>query len=188
MVGCASTIRVDLTDAKIVSKTLRQIGMTGDSDKINKKAEVIQFNITSKKELHHFFNVIERKPIQVFCQAEGAKRTNNLKNIGFGPYYNEVNISKTFGPLSNATIKTLGNNSPFKYSVFAFVNLEAGYTQLHYGVQETSLNLEIEQFDRLSCIIIGATYPPMPAPKSNEFGIDRDHFMKMLGSYKEALR
>ena len=184
--GCASTVKVNLAEARVVEKTYRQIGITGESDKINRKIEVIQFDITSKNELHNFFNIVEQKPIQVLCRAEGAKRTENLANFGFGPYHGETNISKLLGPESSTVIEPMDGETEYRYSVYAFVGLKAGYTQIHNGVPETALNLKSEEFERLSCYMRGFTYPPAPKPRTNSFGIEKEHFLKMLNTYRES--
>lgn len=185
--GCASTVNVELVDSKILDTSNDELGRSGFVELPKSDFKAVQFDITSKEELYKFFVADRYKPIQIFCKAIGATRKGDFSNIGYGPYYGKEDISRIFEKNPNGVIfESNSENGEYKYKIIAFLKLEAGYTQLHYGVPETALDLTTESFDSLVCNIVGGTYPPMIPPRSNEFGINRSEFDAKLKEYFES--
>ena len=185
--GCASTIHVDLADSQIVNMSHEKLGISSSSSSSDKISRVIEFKIVTDKNLLEYYTFERNYPINIVCKAEGADRKENLRSGGFGPFYKGVNLSKILLPNDPNRKKIVSNDSKkYEYIVYSFIDLEAGYTQLHYGMPETSLKLEREKFVSVGCYISGFAYPPFIPPRSNIFGVSKLEFEKMLIKYNET--
>ena len=185
--GCASTIHVDLVDSQIVDMPHEKLGMNSSGSTSGKISRFIKFKIITDKNLLEYYTFERNYPINVVCKAEGAERKENLRSSGFGPFYKGIDISKILLPDDpNREIIVSNDSEKYEYTIYSFINLEAGYTQLHYGVPETSLKLEKEIFGTVGCLISGFAYPPFIPPRSNVFSVSKLEFDKMLTRYNKT--
>ncbi|SEQ01627.1 hypothetical protein SAMN03080615_00027 [Amphritea atlantica] len=176
-----------MKDARIIETSNKKLGRSHSLELAEKEFKAVKFNIESEKELYNFFVAERNRPIQIFCKATGATREGDFKNIGYGPFYGKRDISRIFSEKPKSIIlKPNAENGKYAYSVIAFLKLEAGYTQLHYGIPETALKLTEESFEGLSCYLNGLTYPPLLPPQSNTFGINTREFEIRVNEYNKS--
>lgn len=195
--GCARKVNVELIDARIVNTTHRYLGRKGAN--LDHVTTAIQFNISSTKELADYFLKEKWTSMTVYCAAEGAHRKGDFENIGFGPFHKKKNLSKLFyskieknyisysnpeqPTVVHPKIQPDAQDSLFKYAVYSFLDLKAGYTQKVYGTPVTALDLINESFDKLNCFIRGFKYPPLIPPRTSEFSIDKEAFNSIHKDY-----
>ncbi len=186
--GCASTIHVDLIDSKIVSMPHEKLGISSQNSPSGKSSRVIGFEISTDVNLLEHYTFERNYPINLVCKAEVAGRTENLRSSGFGPFYSGVDISKILLPDDpNRKIILSNESGKYKYIIYSFINLEAGYAQLNHGVPKTSLKLESEKFESVGCFISGFAYPPLIPPRSNVFAVSKPVFDQLLKSHNETV-
>jgi hypothetical protein len=132
--------------------------------------EVIQFNLSSDTNIRSH---LSKRLIQVRCRVDDG----NDITFGRGPFNEGVDFSES-PENGNTASKPRASDGRFSYTVYAFVDLSQA--RLIDGHLSRSFPLEPMAFSQLSCFIIGVTMAPVRFPRSNDFGLSREVFLKLL--------
>ncbi|QJR13538.1 hypothetical protein [Usitatibacter palustris] len=139
--------------------------------------EVIQFEISSETNLHTYF---EHMLLQVRCTVDHSTDRSEASR-GHGPYYNGIDLrSYTYKP-NSVTLTPRSRDGRYSYTVYAFADLSA--TRLINHSFER-FPLEPMKFSELSCFVIGTAMAPVMFPRSNDFGLSREQFLKLLAAHR----
>jgi len=124
--------------------------------------QVVQLKISSQTELiKHFTD--RGKQLQVRCSVNGTADRKAYSESAFGP----------FPEASSSTTR-------HHYSIYAYVDLKAHATEYKSGKPVSTLDLKTEQFDSLSCQLVGVEMAPWPFLKSNDLTVSASTFHALL--------
>lgn len=112
--------------------------------------EALELDISSQTELVEYFAEWNRQ-VQIRCSVDG-----NLNGRSYT------------GVARHLAMKRPGELKPFKYTVYAFIDLKALDTHYVSGQPATTLDLKTERFESLKCHFLGVTKAPVLLPRSND--------------------
>ena len=176
--GRVTVVTEDIRIAKVSDRTL--FGEMISQSAPIRSLEVIQFDLSSDADFHSYF---EGRQIQVRCTVDHNLDPSRITN-GYGPYNNGVDLSSS--PMirpKDLVLTPRAHDGRFSYLVYAFVDLSATRLIDHSFRQ---FPLETMEFSELSCFVIGVTKAPVLFPRSNDFGLSREQFLKLIARFRSA--
>jgi len=170
IVGCSNPLpfgpgRVDITLEQVKVLLVDHATLFPESPKRSgspDRREALELIISSRTELLGYF-AEQNRQIQVRCSVEG--NSNGRSYTGFA---------------THAALKTPGSSKPYKYAIYAFIDLKAEDAHYVNGRPATVLDLRTEGFVSLNCYFLGVTKAPVMFPRSNEVVISGSTFRTLL--------
>jgi hypothetical protein len=134
------------------------------------RREALRLVISSQTELLTYFEEWDRQ-VQVRCAVDGNLNRKSYSGFAIGPLPEGQGTS--IG--SNATV-----HKPYRYTVYAFIDLKADDVQYEGGKPASTLNLKTETFGSLKCHLLGVTKAPVLFPRSNDVVLPASTFRTLL--------
>jgi len=134
------------------------------------RREVLQLVISSRIELLKYFADWGRQ-VQVRCAVEGNSNRRTYSGFALGPR-----------PEAHAapTDKDSALRKPYRYTIYAFIDLKADDEKYVSGRPATTLDLKTETFESLRCHLLGVTEAPVLFPRSNDVVVPASTFRSLL--------
>jgi hypothetical protein len=134
------------------------------------RREVLRLVISSKTELLSYFKERDRQ-VQVRCAVDGNRSGKSYSGFALGPVpERRLHLNST-----NAALQP-----PYRYTIYAFIDLKAEDVQYKGGKPAGSLDLKKEAFGTLKCHLLGVTKAPVLLPRSNDIIVSATTFQSLL--------
>jgi len=143
----------------------------------------IKFEITTDTELYNYYKN-QDKYIQVRCNVN-SKAPNKVYSSGYGPFYNNIDISDTYtvNQFLEHSNFIPNHNNKYKYEIYGFFDLKAN--NLNRNQNTYKQDLRNSEFNDIYCYIIGVNTFSINFQRSNNLAISYDKFHELLKSKEQ---